>query len=460
MIQKERVKKLNGSPETKGKYVLYWMQASQRAEYNYALSYAAQKANELKLPLLAIFGLTFNYPSANYRHYAFMLQGLKETQISLKKKGIKLAIIKESPEKAAAKYSKNASCVVTDAGYTRVQRRWRKTAALKINCAFYQVETDVIVPVETASSKEEYGAATIRRKINVLLNDYIIPFKEVKPKLSSLNIKAEAADIGDYHSVLALSGLDKDVKHSAIYTGGTSEAKKHLKDFIENKLHLYADFRSHPDKNIESNLSPYLHFGQISPLYIAVEVLKTGGKVAGKFLDELIIRRELAVNFVYYNKNYENTECLPNWAKETLRIHSVDERPYVYTLKQLETGATHDKYWNAAQSQMVITGKMHNYMRMYWGKKIIEWSKTPEQAYNKMIYLNDKYELDGRDPNSYAGVAWCFGKHDRAWPQRKIFGKVRYMNDKGLERKFDMDTYVKMWNINRAGIHNNTKGGK
>ena len=455
-----RVKKLNNKNELKGRYVLYWMQASQRAEYNHALAFAADKANRLKLPLLAVFGLTFGYPSANYRHYAFMLQGLKETKAAFFKKGIKLGVIKDSPDKAAVKYSADAAAVITDIGYTTIQRQWRKSAAERIKCAFYGVESDVIVPVEAASPKEEYGAATIRRKINVQLNDYIIPFKEVKPKLSSLNIKTDDIDISDYVSVLDSSGMNKDVTTSPVFTGGTSQAKKHLKDFIENRLSLYADFRSHPDKNIESNLSPYLHFGQISPLYIAVEVLKAGGKVAGKFLDELIIRRELAVNFVYYNKNYENPECLPNWAKETLRIHSVDERPYLYTLKQLETGATHDKYWNAAQLQMVITGKMHNYMRMYWGKKIIEWSKTPEQAYNKMIYLNDKYELDGRDPNSYAGVAWCFGKHDRAWPQRKIFGKVRYMNDKGLERKFDMDTYVKMWNIMQISNHKNLKGGK
>ncbi len=460
MAANERVKRLNDLPELKGGYVLYWMQASQRAEYNDALDFAARKSNELKLPLLAVFGLSSAYPSANYRHYFFMMQGLKETKAALLKKGIQLAVINAEPDAAAAEYAKKAALVVSDTGYTKLQRIWRESVLEKIKCAFYAAESNVVVPVEAASPKEEYSAATIRRKINALVPAYLKSGAPVMPVKSSLNIKTKGMDIENIENTLKKTGIKKDVSPSAEFTGGTSEAKKKLKIFIQKKLAVYGNLRSHPDKNIESDLSPYLHFGQISPVYIALEVLKSKSPGADKFLDELIIRRELAVNFVYYNKDYDNFECIPPWAKRSLINHSSDKREYLYTREQLENAATHDKYWNAAQSQMVITGKMHNYMRMYWGKKIIEWTAPPEEAYQTIVYLNDKYELDGRDPNGYAGAAWCFGKHDRPWGEREIFGKVRYMNAAGLKRKFDMDTYVKMWNINQAGNHIKTKRGK
>ncbi|MBI9019400.1 MAG: hypothetical protein JEZ07_19295 [Phycisphaerae bacterium] len=189
-------------------------------------------------------------------------------------------------------------------------------------------------------------------------------------------------------------------------------------------------------------MSPYLHFGQISPLYIALELLKVKTAATDVFLEELIVRRELSYNFVHYNNNYDKIKCLPNWAINTLNFHKSDKRQYIYTVEQFEKAQTHDPYWNAAQMEMVITGKMAGYMRMYWGKKIIEWSRTPKQAFETALYLNNKYELDGRGPNAFAGVAWCFGKHDRAWSERKVFGKVRYMNAAGLKRKFDVDGYV------------------
>jgi deoxyribodipyrimidine photo-lyase len=189
-------------------------------------------------------------------------------------------------------------------------------------------------------------------------------------------------------------------------------------------------------------MSPYLHFGQISPLYIALKVIKTSSISKEAYLEELIVRRELSHNFVFYNKNYDNFNCLPPWAVRTLNFHRRDKRQYLYSLEQFEKAKTHDSYWNAAQKEMVITGKMHGYMRMYWGKKILEWSKNPRNGFKIALHLNNKYELDGRDPNAFAGVAWCFGKHDRAWSEREVFGKIRYMNAAGLKRKFDIEAYV------------------
>jgi len=460
MAANERVNRLNDSPEQKGEYVLYWMQASQRAEYNDALNFAAKKSNALKLPLLAVFGLSSSYPSANYRHYYFMINGLKETKQALAKSGIQLAVINAEPDAAAAEYAQKAALVVSDTGYTKIQRVWRESALEKIKCAFYAAESNVTVPVEAASSKEEYSAATIRRKINALIPVYLKSGAPVMPVKSSLNIKTKGMNINNTENALKKAGIKKDVSPSAEFTGGASEPQNRLPQFILKKLAVYGELRSHPDKNIESDLSPYLHFGQISPVYTALEILKSKSPGADKFLDELIVRRELAVNFVYYNKDYDNFECIPAWAKRSLINHSSDKREHLYTREQLENAVTHDPYWNAAQAQMVMRGKMHNYMRMYWGKKIIEWTASPEEAYKTIIYLNDKYELDGRDPNSYAGAAWCFGKHDRPWGEREIFGKVRYMNAAGLKRKFDMDTYVKMWNISQAGNHIKDKGEK
>jgi deoxyribodipyrimidine photo-lyase len=215
-----------------------------------------------------------------------------------------------------------------------------------------------------------------------------------------------------------------------------------LDNFIESKLDRFADLRNDPSMEYTSNMSPYLHFGQISPLYIALKVSKTDSPGMESYLEELIIRRELSMNFVYYNPKYQSIDCLPSWALKTLNEHEKDQRNYTYAQMELEEADTHDPFWNAAQKEMVYTGKMHGYMRMYWGKKILEWVQTPREAYHIALYLNNKYELDGRDPNGYTGVAWCFGKHDRAWRERKIFGKVRYMNDKGLQRKFKIDKYV------------------
>jgi deoxyribodipyrimidine photo-lyase len=205
--------------------------------------------------------------------------------------------------------------------------------------------------------------------------------------------------------------------------------------------------RNDPNEEAVSNLSPYLHFGQISPLYIALEVLKSGDKGAEVFLEELIVRRELSLNFVYYNRAYDKFEGLPHWARQTLREHQKDKREAVYSPDELEKAQTSDPYWNAAQKEMIRTGKMHNYMRMYWGKRIIEWTRTPEEAFRTALSLNNKYELDGRDPNGFTGVAWCFGRHDRPWPNQPVLGKVRIMKASGLRRKFDADAYARKYEV-------------
>lgn len=455
MVQQERIQRLNDNRQHDGDYVLFWMQASQRAEWNHALEYAVEEANQRKRPLIVLFGITSKYPEANLRHYAFMLEGLRETASALRKRGIQLVVRHESPEQAATTMASRAAVVVVDRGYTRIQRRWRKHVALRAPCSVIQVESDVVVPVEVVSGKEEYSAATIRPKLRRWLDKFLKPVPVVPLKHDSLSLKIDSIDISDVDLALAKIDPDSSVPRQRHYIGGTSEAKQRLRAFIEEKLDSYADGRSDPGLAIESHLSPYLHFGQISPLYVALKVLNARGKnpdAKDAFLEQLITRRELSMNFVYYCPYYDSYHSLPRWAQATLSKHSSDHRQYLYRMQTLESANTHDRYWNAAMLEMVITGQMHNYMRMYWGKKILEWSPTPGQGFKVALTLNNKWFLDGRDPNSYAGVAWCFGKHDRPWSERSIFGTVRYMSASGLERKFDMDAYVSRINGMVKGI--------
>lgn len=442
MIQKERLKALNTKLPRKGHYVLYWMQASQRADDNHALEYALVKANELRQPLIVFFGITDRFPEANERHYAFMLEGLRETRSSLAERGIQMVIRHISPEKGATELARDASLVVVDRGYLKIQREWREVVAKRIDCPLIQVESDVIVPLEEASSKEEYAAATIRPKIHKKLDYFLTPLSHREPRCPSLSMDFESFEIDDVEKALSRLRIDRGVKKVDSFRGGTREAYRLLQMFIEEKLDHYPEGRNDPTLEGLSQMSPYLHFGQISPLRIALKVRETKSPGAEAYLEELIVRRELSMNFVSYHPSYDAFQALPEWAKRTLKSHQKDRREYLYTLEELERAETHDPYWNAAQEEMVLTGKMHGYMRMYWGKKILEWSKTPEEAFRSALYLNNKYELDGRDPNGFAGVAWCFGKHDRPWGERAIFGTVRYMNEKGLKRKFDADRYV------------------
>lgn len=444
MIQRERVRPLNNETQRSRDYVLYWMQASQRAECNHALEYAAGQANARGKPLVVFFGLTETFPEANERHYAFMLEGLRETGRKLKERGIRFVVRHQPPHEGAIRLARRADLAVVDRGYLRIERSWRDEAARRIDCPLIQVETNVVVPLEQASPKEEYAARTIRPRIRRQLGKYLVPLKRVSLKKRSLKFQFEALNLDDLEGVLVRLPLDRGAGRVGTSIGGTGEAKKRLRKFIDRKLSRYAETRNDPNADAVSGMSPYLHFGQISPLQIALEVLKSGKRAAADvYLEELIVRRELSMNFVYYNKDYDRFEGLPEWARKTLKEHEKDPREALYSPAELEGARTSDPYWNAAQREMVVTGKMHNYMRMYWGKRIIEWTRKPEDAFRIALHLNNKYELDGRDPNGFTGVAWCFGKHDRAWPTRPVLGKVRIMKASGLRRKFDADAYAR-----------------
>ena len=448
MIRKERIAKLNKRPDTRGRYVLYWMQQAQRAHCNHALEFAIDKANDLGLPLVVFFGITPNFPGANANHYRFMLEGLAETMGEIEARGAYMLIRRESPEKGCARLACKAAAVVCDLGYLGIQRSWRRSVARASPCALYQVETDVIVPVEDAMQRQAYSAAVLRPKIESLLDKYMVPLKARTLKAKRLTLDEEEFVISDVGAALDRLGVKKGPALVSPARGGREEALGRLKIFLRSRLLRYASDRNDPLIEGTSGLSPYLHFGQISALEIALAVKKTMAEKkkaegAMAFLEEMIVRRELAMNFAHFNAHYDSYNGVPEWARKTLASHEKDRRPYVYSRRQLEGAATFDPYWNAAQREMMLTGRMHGYMRMYWGKKVIEWSPTPQEAFETLVYLNDRYELDGRDPNGYAGISWCFGTHDRPWGARDVFGTVRYMNAAGLRRKFDADGYVR-----------------
>ena len=446
MVENTRVKRLNDRDLRRGRYVLYWMQQSQRASFNPALEYAIEVANGQGLPVLVAFGLMDDYPDANLRHYRFMLEGLQEVAATLGERGIGFVVRRGAPNEVAVALAEAAALVVCDRGYLRHQKAWRGDVAARVPCALVEVEGDVVVPLEVASEKAETAARTLRPKLHRVWDEYLRPLEDEAVQEPSLDLRiSSTVDLSDLDGALGSLELDRSVPPVRRFRGGTMEARRRLREFLEARLDGYADGRSEPWAFQCSLLSPYLHFGQISPVEIALAVRSARPSDAHRraYLEELIVRRELAANFVEFEPRYDDYACLPGWARATLDAHRSDPRQHIYTPDQLENARTHDRYWNAAMREMRDTGFMHNYMRMYWAKKILEWSAEPEVAYRTTLYLNNRYFLDGRDASSYANVAWAFGLHDRPWPERPVFGKVRFMNAKGLERKFDMAAYLR-----------------
>jgi deoxyribodipyrimidine photo-lyase len=343
--------------------------------------------------------------------------------------------------------------VVTDFDPLRIKRAWRDRVACIAGVACIEVDAHNIVPCRVISQKPEYGAYTIRPKIHRLLPEFLTDFpKLLRHPFPWINPPQPPFFKGGSVEVL-LDSLSVDCRVGEVsLQPGEAAAHRHLHGFITDGLDRYNDLRNDPNAAGQSGLSPWLHFGQLSAQRVALEAGRAaGGTVSGDaFIEELIVRRELSDNFCWYNMNYDRVEGFPAWALKTIAEHRHDRRDFIYSPGQLEMGETHDPLWNAAQAEMVTTGRMHGYMRMYWAKKILEWTESPEAAMQTAIYLNDRYQLDGRDPNGYAGIAWSIGGvHDRAWGERPVFGKIRYMNAKGCKRKFDAELYIRTWSGNR-----------
>lgn len=427
--------------------VIYWMSRDQRVYDNWALTHAQHLAYSHHQPVVVVFALTSAFLGARTRQYDFLLTGLEEVHKQLSRLRIPLYILEGNPPQQVSHFAKHvdASCVVTDFSPLRIKRQWEGEYIKNIDTPLHVVDAHNIIPCWHASDKQEYGAYTIRPKIHKHLDE----FKTLPPNpcVQDASWPYRVPQI-DWRALRRTHTTDTAHKLIGNMSPGPTASLMLLQEFIKHTLEKYSLWRNDPTKDGSSNLSPYLHFGHISASRVLheIEQRKTNALSKAMFLEELIVRRELADNYCWYNRAYDNSLGFPSWAIQSHDVHRTDQRDYVYTQDQFEQATTHDPLWNAAQAQMVHTGKMHGYMRMYWAKKILEWTHDVHEAMRIAIYLNDTYELDGRDPNGYAGIAWSLGGvHDRPWFTRPIFGKIRYMNESGARKKFDVDTYIRRY---------------
>ncbi len=448
----ERVQLLNDkAANNEGKYVLYWMQMFKRAEYNHALNFAIEEANARKIPLVVYEGLKYYYPWASARIHTFILEGVAEKRAAFEKLGIKyifyLQTGENSPRDTVAKIAKHAALIVTDDFPCFIIPAHNAAIVKKAEIPVYAVDSNGVVPL-SRFEKEEYAAYTIRPKIKRILGEYLLPFAEEKIIVRADDLKIDCPDTQvsekNIAALVAECAIDHDVTPSPVYHGGTMNGRKRLKKFVADILPDYDAGRNKPEKDGSSRLSAYLHFGFLSSLEIALAVKDSDAPEVSKdaYLEEIIVRRELSYNFTRFNENYDSLKSLPEWVHKTMREHADDKRAPVYTLEELETGETRDELWNAAQREMLLTGEIHNYVRMLWGKNVIGWTRSYEEAFETLVHLNNKYCLDGRNPNSYAGILWCFGKHDRPWMRRPVYGTMRYMTSGSTGKKFDSKKYI------------------
>lgn len=419
--------------------VIYAMARDQRVDDNWALRYAQQVAMEWNKPLIVACPLAADYPEAPPRQMDFLKAGLKELHGRLAALNIPFAVSTGDAAASLAELatSVEAGYIVCDFNPLRESRRWKSELSHRVEIPVSEVDAHNIVPCWEASDKQDYAAYTIRPKINRKLEEFLVPIPRVARHPVSFDLSLLPSGWIGADNLSVVSDLP--------FKPGEKAALKQLLFFLADRLSQYHDTRNDPTREGQSNLSPYLHFGQLSAQRAALEAQAYSDSIPSLegFLEELIVRRELSDNFCFYNNNYDSCESFPDWARNSLDQHRRDPRHYLYSRESLEAAQTHDELWNAAQQQMVVSGKMHGYMRMYWAKKILEWSPSPEEALAHAVYLNDRYELDGHDPNGYAGIAWSIGGvHDRAWPEREIFGKIRYMSFDGCKRKFPVAEYI------------------
>jgi deoxyribodipyrimidine photo-lyase len=431
------------------KCVVYWMQRAERALDNPALDVAVEVGNALNLPVLVYFSAISNFPHANLRHYAFLNQGLADIEEDLQQRQIGFLVRRPPNNSLEALLAEvSAAMVIGDENPCREPERWRKVLANRLRIPFWTVDADVVVP-SSLFDKRMYALHIFKPRLYAELPKYLVEQPVVKPNkewkaprpLESFPVREDVTE--------GWKKLDRSVAPVESFTGGTHAALKRLHDFVDNQLAAYDQTRNHPEIDGTSRLSPYLHFGHLSPITIALAVENAAkqGKVPqsarDSYISELIGWRELAVNFLKFTPDYDSFECAEPWARKTLLEHARDRRERLYSIEQLERSETHDELWNAAQNQMVKFGWMHNYMRMYWAKKILEWSPDPAKAFDTCVTLNDRYFLDGRDPNGYAGIAWSIvGKFDRPWFDRPVFGTIRYMSGASTGKKFNSGKYI------------------
>jgi deoxyribodipyrimidine photo-lyase len=425
----------------------------QRIQDNHALLFAQSLSTKLSLPLLVLFPYFTSFDKMAYRQFKFMTDGLRQVEVEAKKHGLPFYVLTTSdPASTILNFSNDneAAAVVTDFFPLRTVNQWnfdlaRGLDALKAPIPLYQVDAHNVVPCWIASDKQEAGARTLRPKINKLYGRYLTQFEKVKvqPADPSFPIPASV----DWEKCLSSldESVDRSVEEVKTIKAGAEGGMANFRDFLATRLKNYADSRNDPNLEVQSQNAMYDRFGQVSFQRLALDIKanKMYSEGTASFVEEGVVRRELSDNFCYYNPNYDDLSGAAGWARDSLELHSDDVRAYTYTLKQFETGNTHDDLWNAAQLQLSREGRMHGFLRMYWAKKILEWTENPAQALEYGQHLNDKFAIDGSCPNSYVGIGWSvMGIHDMGWAERPIFGKIRFMNYNGCKRKFKIKEFV------------------
>ncbi|REL33289.1 hypothetical protein DYD21_10935 [Rhodohalobacter sp. SW132] len=466
-------------PNAEGEYVLYWMQINRRFHYNFALEYAVGWANKLNKPLLILEAFSCDYPWATDRSHTFMMQGMKEHLNYAREQDLNyVSFVEAEPgqyDNLLRKLSSKASVLVTDEYPVFIMRKRNETYPDELKIPYYTVDSNGLIPLGL-TDKDPYSAYFFRK---IMQKNFIEaytnpprqnPLDDLENRESIELDGSTFSNLPDAEDALNsipdfISGLEinHDV-HPVEMNGARSAATGKLGSFIRNGLHVYDEKRNHPDENITSGLSPWLHFGKISEYEIVRAVLQhqpegwdldkisfnkgsTGGFFNGDpnidgFLDEVITWREVGFHFAHHRKDYDAYESLPDWALKTMEEHKDDPREHIYSYEELENAQTGDDIWNAAQTQLRKDGIIHNYLRMLWGKKVIEWTPDHRTALQYLIDLNNTYAIDGRDPNSYSGIFWCFGRFDRAWQERPIFGKLRYMTSNSTRKKVKLKQYL------------------
>ncbi|CCH49679.1 deoxyribodipyrimidine photo-lyase [Pseudodesulfovibrio piezophilus] len=441
-IHEARIHRLNDADMSAGP-ILYWMSREQRVQDNWGLLHARELAGEDR-PLIVLFCLVPGFLGATLRQDDFMLNGLAEVENDLAALGIAFLLRLGDPEEEVIRcvLEKGVGAVVTDFDPLRIKQGWQKEVASTLRVPLIEVDGHNVVPARSVSDKQEYAARTLRPKIHRLSSEFLEDF----PRLEPLVCSASPADPVDWHSLRSSLRMDETVSPVALVPG-ESAAHAALSAFVDHGLHGYAERRNDPVAEATSRLSAFFHFGHLAPQRAALAVAGSGkGEGQAVYLEEVIVRRELSDNFCLYNIRYDSLHGAPNWALKTLDEHRSDPRPFLYSHEEFEAARTHSPLWNAAQTQLLRSGFMHGYMRMFWAKKILEWSPDPESAHATVVTLNDRYQLDGRDPNGYVGALWSVaGLHDRPWQTRPIYGSVRYMNSNGCRRKFDTKAYISRW---------------
>lgn len=479
-----RINKSNAqSVKTDGDYVLYWMISNRRLHFNFALDRALEYCAELRKPLLIFEALRIAYPWASDRLHRFVLDGMTDNARECAERGIRYYPYVEPTPNAGrgllAALAENACVVVTDDFPCFFLPRMVSGAAKKCPVLMESVDSNGLLPLY-ATEQVFLRAFDFRRYLQKELPKHLsdvpqadplakteLPPAPSLPRKITLHwpVASQSLLSGEPGFLNALP-IDHSVPPAPL-KGGHTIARAMLQEFLDKKLALYAGQRNQPELDAASGLSPFLHFGHLSVHEIFHELAKrekwTPGKLslratgsregwwnmsssADGFLDELITWREVGYNFSSHRDDYDKYESLPDWVRKTLQEHASDERDHLYTQEQFEAARTHDPLWNAAQIQLVREGRIHNYLRMLWGKKILQWSRSPQEAARFMIHLNNKYGLDGRDPNSYSGIFWVLGRYDRPWaPVRPIFGMIRYMSSENTARKVSVKNYIRKY---------------